>query len=110
MTSQVLQHKSKNKLYRGRHHTIISVHNSTKPGQKLTRFRTIRVCTVPLSAVAFSREGDAVAIASQTGTIYLFDATRDGYAYKKSGKINCGQGLTTVDWSEDGDHLQVSIT
>jgi hypothetical protein len=38
-------------------------------------------------AVAFSREGDAVAVASHTGTIYLFDATRDGYAYKKSGKV-----------------------
>ncbi len=71
-------------------------------------FRTIRVSTVPLSAVAFSREGDAVAIASQTGTVYIFDATRDGYAYKKSGNINCGNNLQSLDWSEDSDHIQVT--
>ncbi len=63
--------------------------------------------TVPLTAVAFNRDGDAVGIASQTGTVYLFNATRDGYAYKKSGKINSGRGLTSLDWSEDGDHIQV---
>ena len=75
--------------------------------EMLFAFRTIRVCTVPLSSVSFNRDGDAVALASQTGTVYLFDATRDGYAYKKSGKVNCGHNLQSLDWSEDGDHIQV---
>ena len=62
---------------------------------------------MPVSAVGFNREGDGVAMASQTGTVYLFDAARDGYAYKKSGKINSGHNLQSLDWSEDGDHIQV---
>ena len=65
------------------------------------------MCTVPLTAVAFNREGEGVAMASQTGTVYLFDAARDGYAYKKCGKINTGHHLQALDWSEDGDHIQV---
>ena len=65
--------------------------------------------SVSLAGVAFNRDGDAVGIASQTGTIYFFDATRDGYAYKKSGKVNSGHGLNSLDWSEDGDYIQVGF-
>ncbi|KAG8231079.1 hypothetical protein J437_LFUL011047 [Ladona fulva] len=52
--------------------------------------------------------GDAVAIGSQNGSVYLFRVSRDGFSYKKLNKMRGSQPLTQVDWSTDGNFLQTA--
>jgi len=78
---------------------------STDSGSHVT---TIRICGSTLNAVKFNLDGDVVAGASQNGSIYLYKASRDGFAYKKYGKISGGQMLTHLDWDNEGEYLQTA--
>ena len=68
---------------------------------------TIRVCGSPLAAVPFNKYGDTIAAAAHNGSIYFYKVSRDGYTYKKFGKMaSGGKGHKQCDWSRDGDYLQ----
>jgi len=78
---------------------------STDSGSHVT---TIRICGSALNGLKFNLDGDVVAGASQNGSIYLYKASRDGFAYKKYGKISGGQMLTHIDWDNEGEYLQTA--
>ena len=71
---------------------------------------TIRVCGSALNGVKFNPDGDIVAAASQNGSVYLYRASRDGFAYKKYGKMSGGGQLTELDWDETGDYIATAST
>ncbi|QQP40499.1 echinoderm microtubule-associated protein-like CG42247, partial [Caligus rogercresseyi] len=71
---------------------------------------TIRVCSSPINALTYNPRGESLACASQNGYVYLFKVTKDGFTYKKYGKLGGGVPLYRVDWSQDGDYFQAAST
>ncbi|XP_046389885.1 echinoderm microtubule-associated protein-like CG42247 [Ischnura elegans] len=69
---------------------------------------TLRVCGSPLTCISYNPVGDAIAIGSQNGSVYLFRVSRDGFSYKKLNKMRGNQPLTHLDWSTDGNFLQTA--
>ena len=68
---------------------------------------TIKVCSSALTAVRFSPGGDTVALAAQSGAVYLYRAEREGRRYKKWGKMaGKSDALAHLDWNKNGDLLQ----
>ena len=67
---------------------------------------TTRICGSAITAIKFCLDGDMVAAASHNGSIYLYKVSRDGFSYKRHGKISGGQQLTHLDWDEDSEFLQ----
>ncbi len=68
---------------------------------------TIKACGAPLSAVRFSPNGELLAIAAQTGSLYLYSVSRYGHTYKKFGKIpGRSDNLIHLDWNQRGDFLR----
>ena len=67
---------------------------------------TTRICGSAITAIKYCLDGDIVAGASHNGSIYLYKASRDGFSYKRHGKLSGGQQLTHLDWDEDSEYLQ----
>ena len=85
---------------------ILALNNTN--GNHIT---TIRVCGSPLTAVPFNHYGDTIAAAAHNGSIYFYKVSRDGYTYKKFGKMSQGPtGYKQCDWSHDGEYLQTVST
>ncbi|XP_040580643.1 echinoderm microtubule-associated protein-like CG42247 [Lepeophtheirus salmonis] len=73
---------------------------------------TIRVCASPINALTYNPRGESLACVSQNGFVYLFRVTKDGFTYKKYGKLGGvgGVPLYRIDWSQDGDYFQAAST
>ena len=71
---------------------------------------TTRVCGTSITAIKFCLDGDLVAAASHNGSIYLYKSSRDGFSYKKHGKVSGGQQLQHLDWDEESEYLQTCST
>ena len=69
---------------------------------------TIRMCGSSITALKFNIFGDLVAGASQSGSIYLYKVSRDGFAYKKFSKMSGGQMLSQLDWDSAGENIRTS--
>ena len=67
---------------------------------------TTRICGTSITAIKFCMDGDLVAAAAHNGSIYLYKSSRDGFSYKKHGKISGGQQLEHLDWDEDSEYIQ----
>ena len=68
---------------------------------------TVKVCDDAISAITFSRSGDRVALASSSGTIYLYRVARD-QTFLREGKMSGGLELTQLDWDQEGGYIQTS--
>ena len=73
-----------------------------------THVTTIRMCGSSINALKFNIYGDLVAGASHNGSVYLYKVTRDGFAYKKAGKMSGGQMLSQLDWDSAGENIRTS--
>jgi microtubule-associated protein-like 1/2 len=71
---------------------------------------TARVCGSAITAIRFCLDGDLVACASHNGSIYLYKVSRDGFSYKKHGKLTGGQLLANLDWDESSEYIQTCST
>ncbi len=72
---------------------------------------TIRACNVPLTSVSYSPDGDTLALAAESGSVYLYDVLEDGRSYKKRAKMaGKGDTLRHLDWSRDSTHIQTINT
>ena len=71
--------------------------------------KSIFVGNFRISKLAFNPIGDLLAMASETGILFVYNATNSGKHYRKSGRINCHSKymLTHVDWSLDSQFIQV---
>ncbi len=76
-------------------------------GETGSHLVTIKACGAALPAVRYSPGGDLVALAAQTGSVYLYTVSRDGRHYKKFGKMaGRSQSLLHLDWNKKGDLLR----
>jgi microtubule-associated protein-like 1/2 len=66
----------------------------------------MQVCTSPLNTIKYSPDGSALAMGSHNGTVHTFSASVNN-TYKRNGRKDVGASIMHLDWSKDGDQIQV---
>ena len=67
---------------------------------------TIKVCGSTISTIKFNADGEKLAAATNSGTIYLYKVVRDDF--RSLGKLSGGLEITALDWEQKGDYIQTS--